>query len=89
MLVGDLSVIGVYGGADHIALAAGCSYAVYLENTLSIVIIVASFLSAVPLILFMILAYGYGMESGPAATIAIGAPVALVVAAAFNSKPGK
>ncbi|MBO4747030.1 MAG: hypothetical protein J5607_03080 [Clostridiales bacterium] len=72
-----------------LTLAAGCSYAVYLENTLSIVIIVASFLSAVPLILFMILAYGYGMESGPAATIAIGAPVALVVAAAFNSKPGK
>lgn len=72
-----------------LALAAGCSYAVYLENTLSIVIIVASFLSAVPLILFMILAYGYGMDSGPAATIAIGAPVALVAAAAFNSKPGK
>ena len=72
-----------------IALAAGCSYAVYLENTLSVVIIVLSFLSAVPLILFVILAYGYGMETGPAATIAVGAPVALVVAAAFNSKPGK
>ena len=72
-----------------IALAAGCAYAVYQENTLSIVIMVLSFLSAVPLIIFMVLAYGYHMETGPAATIAIGAPVAFIIAVAFNSKPGK
>ena len=71
-----------------LALAAGCSYAVYLENTLSVVIIVLSFLSAVPLILFVILAYGYQMDTGPAATIAIGAPLALVIGVGLNSKPG-
>lgn len=71
-----------------LALAAGCSYAVYLENTLSVVIIVLSFLSAVPLILFVILAYGYHMDTGPAATIAIGAPLALVIGVGLNSKPG-
>lgn len=71
-----------------LVLAAGCAYAVYLEKTLSIVIMVLSFLSAVPLILFMILAYGYHMEPGPAATIAIGAPVAFVIAAALKTNTG-
>lgn len=71
-----------------LALVAGCSYAVYQENTLSIVVMVLSFLCAVPLIIFMVLAYGYHMETGPAATIAIGAPVAFIIAVALHSKPG-
>lgn len=71
-----------------IVLAAGCSYALYLEGILATIIIVLSLLSAVPLIIFMILAYGFHMEPGPAAGIAIGVPVAFAIAVAANSKPG-
>jgi len=62
-----------------IILTAGVSYAVYLEGTLSKVILVLSFLSAVPLILFMIMAYGLHMETKTAAVTAVVAPIAVII----------
>ena len=67
-----------------VVLTCAVSYAVYLEGTLATVIIVLSVLSAVPLILFMILAYGMHMDTGTAATISIVAPIALVAAVALK-----
>ena len=62
-----------------LVLAAGCAYAIYLEGTLAIIIQILSVLSAVPLILFLILAYGFHMDTGPAAVTAIVAPIAVIV----------
>jgi len=62
-----------------LVLAAGCAYAIYLEGTLAIIIQILSVLSAVPLILFLILAYGFHMDAGPAAVTAIVAPIAVIV----------
>ena len=67
---------------------AGLSYLVYREKKFAVVIEVLSFLAAVPLILFLILAYGMGMETKAAAAIAIGAPVAFVLAAGFKAGGG-
>ena len=62
-----------------LVLSAGLAYAVYLERNLAVVIEILSFLCAVPLIIFLILAYGMHMDIKSAATIAIGAPIAVVV----------
>lgn len=62
-----------------IVLSAATAYAVYLEKTLSVVIIVLSFICAVPLILFMILAYGFHMETRTAAIVAVVSPIAIIL----------
>ena len=67
-----------------VVLTCAVSYAVYLEGTLATVIIVLSVLAAVPLILFMILAYGMHMDTGTAAIISIGAPIVLVAVVALK-----
>ena len=60
--------------------SAGLAYAVYLEGKIAVVVEVLSFICAVPLIIFMILAYGFHMDVRTAAIIAVGAPVAVIVA---------
>ena len=65
-------------------LTAGISYAVYLQGTLATVIIVLSILSAVPLILFMILAYGFHMDTGAAAVTSVVAPIAVIILLAIK-----
>jgi len=67
-----------------LVLAAGCAYAIYLEGTLAIIIQILSVLSAVPLILFLILAYGFHMDAGPAAITAVVAPIAVIVIIGFK-----
>lgn len=67
-----------------IVLTCAVSYAVYREGTLATVIIVLSVLSAVPLILFMTLAYGFHMDTRTAAITSIVAPVVVVVAVALK-----
>ncbi len=62
-----------------LVLAAGLAYAIYLEGGLSILIQILSFVSAIPLIIFMVLAYGFHMDTGPAAITAIVAPIAVIV----------
>ena len=59
--------------------AAGAAYAVYLEGTLSIIIEILSFVVSVPLLLFVVLAYGFGMEVMTALKIAVGVPLLIVV----------
>ncbi|MCR4792844.1 MAG: hypothetical protein K5871_08840 [Lachnospiraceae bacterium] len=54
------------------------AYAVYLEGVLSIIIEILSFMSAVPLILFLILAYGFHLGAGLAATISVGIPLGIL-----------
>ena len=61
---------------------AATTYALYLEGTLATVIMVLSFLCAVPLIIFMVLAYGFNMDAGPAAALAVGIPIAVIIAVA-------
>lgn len=62
-----------------LVLVAGIAYAVYREGPLSIVLIVISFLCFVPLVLFMVLAYGFHMDTKSAAITSIVAPIALIV----------
>lgn len=64
--------------------AAGLAYAVYLDGTLSLVVQILSFLSAVPLILFSIMAYGLHIDKGPAAALAVGIPIAFIIAVAVK-----
>ena len=71
-----------------LVLVAATSYAVYREGPLSTVIIVISFLCFVPLLLFMVLAYGFHMETKTAATTAIVAPILLVVSIAMTTRSG-
>ncbi|MBO4927150.1 MAG: hypothetical protein J5379_02735 [Clostridiales bacterium] len=67
-----------------IVLTAAISYAVYLQGTLATVIIVLSVVSAVPLILFMILAYGFHMNTGAAAVTSVVAPIAVIILLALK-----
>lgn len=60
-------------------LSAGFGFVVYLENAWSVIVEILAFLSAVPLILFVILAYGFHMSVAMSAWIAIGVPVGLLV----------
>ena len=60
-------------------LSAGFGFVVYLENAWSVIVEILAFLSAVPLILFVILAYGFHMSVVMSAWIAIGVPVGLLV----------
>ena len=69
-----------------IAFSAGLGFVIYLENVWSVIIEVLAFLAAVPLILFVILAYGFHMAVGAAATIAIGVPVGLLILFAVLSE---
>ena len=62
-----------------LACSAGLGFVVYRGGVWSTVIKVASFLSAGPLILFMILAYGFHVPVVPSAIVAIGTPVVLLV----------
>lgn len=60
--------------------SAGIGYLVYRGGAWSIVIKVLSFLSAVPLILFMILAYVFNLGAVPSGIIAVGLPIAMIIA---------
>ncbi|MBR1855159.1 MAG: hypothetical protein IJ794_18810 [Lachnospiraceae bacterium] len=62
-----------------LAGTAGLGFAVYLDGTLSVIVEIASFLLLVPLLLFLVLAYGVHMSAGPAACIAVGVPLGIVV----------
>lgn len=62
-----------------LAGTAGLGFAVYLDGTLSVIVEIASFLLLVPLLLFLVLAYGFHMSAGPAACIAVGVPLGIVV----------
>ena len=66
-----------------VVLTAAATYAVYLEGTLATVIMVLSFISAVPLIIFMVLAYGFGVPPATAAICAVGIPILIIVGVAF------
>ncbi|MBP5416935.1 MAG: hypothetical protein J6Y58_05340 [Clostridiales bacterium] len=68
-----------------LVLVAGLTYAVWKGGTLATVIIAVSIICAVPLLLFMVLAYGLHMETGAAASIAIGAPIAFIVAVGLKT----
>ena len=69
-----------FGIPIGLVIAAGLAYVIYRDGAIATIIQILSFVSAVPLILFLILAYGFHMETGPAAMTAIGAPIAVVVA---------
>ena len=58
--------------------SAGVGYLIYRGGALAIVIDILSFLSAVPLILFMILAYGFHVPTVPSAIIAVAGPIVLI-----------
>ena len=62
-----------------IILSAGLGFVVYLENVWSVIVEILSFLSAVPLILFVILAYGFHMSVGLSAGIAVGVPLGILI----------
>ncbi|MBP5493332.1 MAG: hypothetical protein J6Y08_10870 [Clostridiales bacterium] len=62
-----------------VLLTAVTTYFVYLDGIPALIIQILSFLSAVPLILFLILAYGFHVDVKIAAIIAIGAPIVLVL----------
>ena len=62
-----------------IILSAGLGFVVYLENVWSVIIEILSFLSAVPLILFVILAYGFHMSVGLSAGIAVGVHLGILI----------
>ena len=53
-------------------------FVIYMEGTLSVIVEIFSFLLSVPLILYMILAYGFHMAPGTAVKLAVGIPVAVV-----------
>ena len=59
-------------------VAVGIAYAVYMDGTWAIILQIASFACAVPLIIFLVLAYGFNMAVGQAATIAVIAPIAVI-----------
>ena len=58
--------------------AAGAAYAVYREGVPSIIIEVLSFVVAVPLLLFLLLSYGFGMNITTAFRLSIGVPLLIV-----------
>ncbi len=62
-----------------LAGTAGLGYAVYLDGTLSVIVEIASFLLLVPLLLFLVLAYGFHVSTGLAAAIAVGVPLGIVI----------
>lgn len=62
-----------------IVLTALLAFVLYLDNDCSIVIKVLSFFVGIPLIIYLVLAYGFGLPVGRSATIAIVAPIAVVV----------
>ena len=64
--------------AIFLIAAAGAAYAVYLEGVLSIIIEILSFIVAVPLLLFLLLSYGFGMNITTASRISIGVPLLIV-----------
>ncbi|MBR2749964.1 MAG: hypothetical protein IKD90_02380 [Clostridiales bacterium] len=72
------------GIPSALILALGIAYAIYLNGTLAILLQILSFASAIPLTIFLILAYGFHMETGPAATTAIVAPIAVIVVLALK-----
>ncbi|MBO7565317.1 MAG: hypothetical protein J6T40_10830 [Clostridiales bacterium] len=69
-----------FGIPIGLVLAAGLAFVIYRDGAIATIIQILSFVSAVPLIIFLILAYGFHMETGPAAMTAIGVPIAVVVA---------
>ena len=62
-----------------LVLSAAAAFAVYLEGSVSIIIEILSFVVSVPLLLFLILAYGFNMATMTALKIAVGAPLLIVV----------
>ena len=58
--------------------SAGVGYLIYRGGALAIVIDILSFLSAVPLTVFMILAYGLHVPTVPSAIIAVAGPIVLI-----------
>ncbi len=59
--------------------SAGVGFLVYRGGVPAVIIEVLSVLCAVPLLIFMILAYGFHVDVIPSAIIAVGLPVALVI----------
>ena len=66
-----------------LATSAGAGFLVYRGGAWAIVIEILSFLAAVPLILFMILAYLFHVPPVPSGIIAIAAPLAVIIAFAI------
>ena len=62
-----------------LAASAGVGFLVYRGGVPAVIIEVLSVLCAVPLLIFLILAYGFHLDVVPAAIIAVGLPVALVI----------
>ncbi len=61
-----------------IVCSTATAFAVYLEGTISIIIEILSFVVSVPLLLFLVLAYGFHMEVMTAVKIAVGVPLLIV-----------
>ena len=59
--------------------SAGVGFLVYRGGVPAVIIEILSVLCAVPLLIFMILAYGFHLDVLPSAIIAVGLPVALVI----------
>ena len=62
-----------------LAASAGVGFLVYRGGVPAVIIEVLSVLCAVPLLIFLILAYGFHIDVVPSAIIAVGLPVALVI----------
>ena len=63
-----------------LAGTAGLGFVFYKGGVPATILKVVSFLCAVPLIIFMILAYDFGVDIVPAVCISVGAPIALILA---------
>lgn len=57
---------------------AGAAFAVYLDGTISILIEIFSYVVSVPLLLDLILAYGFHMDHATALKISVGVPLLIV-----------
>ena len=60
--------------------SAGLGYVFYRGGIPATILKVVSFMCAVPLIIFLILAYGFHVDIVPAVCISVGAPIALILA---------
>ena len=67
-------------------VAIGIAYAVYMDGTWAIILQIASFACAIPLIIFLVLAYGFHMDIGTSATIAVVAPIAVIAFFALKTE---
>lgn len=67
-----------------VVLTAALAFAVYKEGGLGTFIQIVSIASAVPLLLFLILAFGFGLAPKKAALSAIIAPIALIILLALK-----